>query len=122
MTLAKQSADAISKTRCFPVIAAIAENGTIGLYNKISWHIPEELNFSSKHGSGTTVRFRRKTFESIGTVLPNRKNVIRSPLHMIIPRDAVVHCIEELLDLAGNVGGGDSIYQLLSPAGFCSAS
>jgi dihydrofolate reductase len=118
MKLAKDLADAILKTRRFRAIAAIAENGTIGLNNKIPWHIPEELKFFRNMTSGATVLFGRKTFESIGKVLPNRKNVILSRSNIVIPGGIVVHSMEELLNLAGDVWvcGGGSIYKLLLPA------
>ncbi|MDR2435779.1 MAG: dihydrofolate reductase [Puniceicoccales bacterium] len=105
------------ETHNFRAIAAVAENGTIGLGNKIPWHIPEELKFFRDTTNGSTVLFGRKTFESIGKVLPNRRNVILSRSDMDISGGIVVHSVEELLDLTDDawICGGSSVYRLLLP-------
>ncbi|MDR2720851.1 MAG: dihydrofolate reductase [Puniceicoccales bacterium] len=117
MKFAKHSVSITLKTHNFRAIAAVAENGTIGLGNKIPWHIPEELRFFRDMTKGSTVLFGRKTFESIGKVLPNRRNIILSRSDMNILGGIVVHSVEELLSLTDNawICGGSSIYQLLLP-------
>lgn len=106
------------KTRCLRAIAAVAENGTIGLNNKIPWHIPEELKFFRDRTMGSAVLFGRKTFESIGKVLPHRKNIILSRSSLIIPGGTPIHSVEELLNFTEPIWicGGGSIYKLLLPA------
>ena len=42
------------------------------------WHIPEDLKNFRRITNGKTVVMGRKTFESIGRLLPNRKNIILS--------------------------------------------
>jgi dihydrofolate reductase len=117
MKFTKQFIDTALKTHCFRAIAAVAENGTIGLKNNIPWHIPEELKFFRETTSGSTVLFGRMTFESIGKVLPGRKNIILSRSSMSVPGGVVVHSVEELLNLIDDawVCGGSSVYQLLLP-------
>ena len=58
------------------IIAAIDEKRGIGKDNKLPWHIPEDLKRFKQITSGHTVIMGRKTFESIGRVLPNRTNII----------------------------------------------
>ena len=62
----------------FSIIVAIGKNREIGKENKLLWHIPEDLKNFRRITNGKTVVMGRKTFESIGRLLPNRKNIILS--------------------------------------------
>ena len=62
----------------FSIIVAIGKNREIGKKNKLLWHIPEDLKNFKKITTGKTVIMGRKTFESIGRPLPNRKNIVLS--------------------------------------------
>ena len=62
----------------FSIIVAIGKNREIGKENKLLWHIPEDLKNFKKITTGKTVIMGRKTFESIGRPLPNRKNIVLS--------------------------------------------
>ena len=62
----------------FSIIVAIGKNREIGKGNKLLWHIPEDLKNFRRITNGKTVVMGRKTFESIGRLLPNRKNIILS--------------------------------------------
>ncbi|MBP0724089.1 dihydrofolate reductase [Bacillus sp. RG28] len=57
-------------------IVAMAENRVIGKDNQLPWHISEELRYFKKVTTGHTILMGRKTYESIGRPLPNRKNVV----------------------------------------------
>lgn len=48
----------------------------IGLNNKLLWHISDELKNFKKLTTNKTIVMGRKTFESIGKPLPNRKNIV----------------------------------------------
>ena len=69
----------------FKAIAAMSENRVIGNGNKIPWHLPEDFKWFKKMTTGNVVVMGRKTFESIGKPLPNRKTLIltRSPQKLI---------------------------------------
>ncbi len=58
------------------LIAAIGKNNELGKNNKLLWHLPADM----KHFRDTTalhaVVMGRKTFESIGKPLPNRRNIV----------------------------------------------
>ena len=58
------------------IIVAVAEDNVIGKDNKLIWHLPEDLKRFKKLTTGHTIIMGRKTFESLGRVLPNRKHVI----------------------------------------------
>lgn len=62
------------------LIAAVANNGTIGDKNNLPWHLPEDLKRFKELTTGKTVVMGRKTFDSIfsrlGKPLPNRTNVV----------------------------------------------
>lgn len=60
------------------MIVAIADNYAIGLKGKIPWHLSGDLKHFKELTTGHTVIMGRKTFESIGKVLPNRYNIIIS--------------------------------------------
>ena len=64
------------KENMFSIIVAIGKNNEIGKKNKLIWHIPEDLKNFKKITTGKTVVMGRKTHESIGKALPNRKNII----------------------------------------------
>ncbi|HLW50816.1 MAG TPA: dihydrofolate reductase [Sphingobacteriaceae bacterium] len=58
------------------IIVATSENHGIGKNNQLLWHLPNDLKFFKKITSGHTIIMGRKTFESIGRPLPNRRNIV----------------------------------------------
>lgn len=60
------------------IIAAIGENRELGKENKLLWHIPGELPRFKQITMGHPIIMGRKTFESIGRVLPGRLNIVIS--------------------------------------------
>jgi dihydrofolate reductase len=69
----------------FKAIAAMSLNRVIGAGNKIPWHLPEDFKWFKKMTMGNVVVMGRKTFESLGKPLPNRKNLVltRHPQRLI---------------------------------------
>ncbi len=59
------------------IVATDAANG-IGIDNRLPWKLPEDLAFFKRNTSGHTVLMGRKTYESIGRPLPNRRNLVLS--------------------------------------------
>lgn len=57
-------------------IAAMARNRIIGNAGKIPWHIPEDFKHFKSTTEGYPIIMWRKTFESIGRVLPWRENIV----------------------------------------------
>ena len=58
------------------IIVAMSKNRVICINNKLPWHIAEDLKRFKKLTSGYSIIMGRKTYESIGKPLPNRKNII----------------------------------------------
>src|SRR6059036_2709576 len=51
-------------------------NRVIGQGNQIPWHLPEDFKWFKKMTTGHLIVLGRKTFESLGKALPNRKNLV----------------------------------------------
>ena len=60
------------------IIVAKAKNDIIGKDNNLIWNLPEDLKRFKELTTGHTIIMGRKTFESLGRILPNRKHVILS--------------------------------------------
>ena len=94
------------------IIVAMSKNRVIGDSNTLIWHLPEDLKRFRHLTTGNTIVMGRKTYESIGKPLPNRRSII-------ITRDSdysvegceVVNSLEEALLLSNNdcfiIGGGE---------------
>ncbi len=90
------------------IIAAVADNGAIGRNNQLLWHIKEDLRYFKRITSGHTVIMGRKTWESLGKPLPNRRNIVVSrtllPVHdnslSSTPTVEIYSTIEEALAAA----------------------
>jgi len=59
------------------IVATDAANG-IGIRNTLPWRLPEDLAFFKRTTTGHPIIMGRKTFESIGRPLPNRRNIVVS--------------------------------------------
>lgn len=60
------------------LVVALNSEYVIGTENKLPWHIPEDLAYFKQVTLGKPIIMGRKTFESIGRVLPGRKNIVIS--------------------------------------------
>lgn len=93
------------------VVAAIDEKRGLGKNNDLLFRIPEDLKRFRQLTAGKPVIMGRKTFESIGRVLPNRTNII-------ITRDKnfkaagtiIVHSLEEALRQAQGKPGNEEVF------------
>lgn len=74
------------------LIAAVSKNNVIGKNNCIPWNVPEDLEFFKKTTTGSVLILGRKTFESIGRVLPERVFIILSKKSVIFP-EGVFHAV-----------------------------
>ena len=96
-------------------------NNAIGKDNKLLWKIPDDMKRFKKLTTGHTIIMGRKTFESIGRVLPNRLNVIltRDPNYKVDdPNVKIVGGISDLEEYINDenenfVIGGAQIYSIL---------
>lgn len=60
------------------LIAAVADNGVIGIDNRLPWHLPQDLKHFKRLTLGKPVIMGRLTFDSIGKPLPGRTNIVLS--------------------------------------------
>lgn len=60
------------------LIAAMAKNRVIGLNGKMPWHCPEDLQHFKSLTLGKPIIMGRKTFDSLGRLLPQRKHIVLS--------------------------------------------
>lgn len=99
------------------IIVAHTRDFVIGKDGGIPWHLPKDLAFFKKTTVGSTVIMGRKTFESIGRALPNRKNIVITSNDSFVVPDGVIKCssLEDAIKMVGNdnafIIGGGTIYQ-----------
>lgn len=113
------------------IICALGRNRAIGRRGGLPWYIPGDLKRFKKLTMGHVIVMGRKTFDSIGRVLPGR-------IHVIVSRNPDFHpegthvcaSVDEALELAGKldaannrtgemfvVGGGQIYEQSLAKVG-----
>ena len=103
------------------LIAAIGKNNVIGVDNKLPWKLSADLKRFKAITSGKPVIMGRKTFESIGRPLPNRKNIIiTGDKNYNADGCVVVHSSEEALNSAKGseeimIIGGEQIFREFLP-------
>jgi dihydrofolate reductase len=92
------------------IIAAV-ETGSraIGQTGRLPWYLPEDLKRFKRLTMGHPIVMGRKTFESIGKVLPGRTNIIITRRADYQPIGVVVAASldEALRAAAGSPGGGE---------------
>lgn len=83
-------------------IVAVAENGVIGLDNRLPWHISSDLKRFKALTLGKPVIMGRKTFASLGRVLPGRETIVatRDAAFAAPPGVFVATDVEAALQLA----------------------
>ena len=81
------------------VVVVDAQNG-IGKDNQLLVHFPADLKRFKNITSGHTVIMGRKTFESMGRALPNRRNIVISRQNDLQLEGAeITHSLNEALEL-----------------------
>lgn len=103
------------------LIAAVARNGVIGRDGALPWHIPDDLRRFKALTMGHAMIMGRRTFESIGRLLPGRRTVVvsRRPGYGI-PGARVAASLEDALAITADetevfIVGGGAIYSLALP-------
>jgi dihydrofolate reductase len=98
------------------IVAAIGRNRELGKDNKLLWNIPDDLKHFKEVTSGHPIIMGRKTFESIGRLLPNRLNIIvtRHPFEVSEKlygkgEYAIVNSIDDAIDQAKVAPGGEEV-------------
>lgn len=60
------------------LIVATSKNGVIGRDGTMPWHLPDDLKYFKEKTNGSIIILGRKTFDTLGRVLPNREHWILS--------------------------------------------
>jgi len=103
------------------LIVAVAKNNVIGKDNTLIWHLPDDLKHFKQITSGKTIIMGRKTFESLGRILPKRKHIVLCKSGSLQVEDERVEVIKDISELEKYVNnseenfviGGATIYKLL---------
>lgn len=103
------------------LIVATDQAHGIGIDNRLPWRLPEDLQYFKRTTSGHTILMGRKTYESIGRPLPQRRNIVisRNPAWQAEGVE-VAHSLQQALELAATeekvfVIGGAQVYQQALP-------
>jgi len=106
------------------IIVAVADNGVIGRNNGLPWRLSADLQRFKTLTMGHHLLLGRKTFDSIGAVLPGRTMVVISRGRPRLPAGVLLaSSLEEAAELArangddeAFIAGGAEIYALALPA------
>ena len=105
------------------IVVAKAKNNIIGRENKLVWKLPADLQHFKELTTGHVIIMGRKTFESLGRVLPNRKHIVFSQNPDFKVNDENVQVVHSMLEIQQYIEaekenfviGGAMIYNLLMP-------
>ncbi|REK77101.1 dihydrofolate reductase [Paenibacillus paeoniae] len=102
------------------LIAAMDRNRAIGYENQLLWHLPGDMAFFRRTTTGKTVLMGRKTFDSIGKPLPNRRNLILTRQSTLeLDGCEIIHSPEEALEKFRHeeimILGGSEVYTWMLP-------
>lgn len=101
------------------IIVAMSENNVIGLNGKLPWHMPSDLKRFKNLTINNSVIMGRKTFESIGRILPNRENIILTKQNNFnIYGAKIANNLEDAIKQSSNnvfIIGGEEIYRQTLP-------
>jgi dihydrofolate reductase len=105
------------------MIAAVAQNGTIGRHNQLPWRIAEDMRFFTDTTRRHVVISGRKNFDAMGAALPERTNiVVTRNAAFSAPDTQVASSIEAALRTAQASGeteafviGGAELFRVAKP-------
>ena len=107
--------------RKITIIVAASENSVIGYKNALPWHISEDLKNFKKITINHSVIMGRKTFESIGKPLKDRRNIVISrDKKLKIEGVEVVNSLDDAVCRTKDeneifIIGGEQIYKIALP-------
>ena len=104
------------------LVAAVARNGVIGGDNRLLWRLPSDLKHFKALTIGKPLVMGRKTYQSIGRLLPGRETIVVTRDRRFLPQDTLVaHSLDAAFALAAEraaamgaeaivIAGGGEIY------------
>jgi dihydrofolate reductase len=99
------------------LIVAHAKNNVIGINNTLPWHLPEDLKRFRALTTGHHIIMGRKTYESLGRLLPGRTSVIVTRNKQYQVEGALIaHSLQSALQMANEDAepfliGGAELYK-----------
>lgn len=104
-------------------IFAMDRHQLIGKDNDLPWHIPNDFKFFKDMTWGKTIIMGRKTFESFGRPLPERKHIVltsnksydREGCTVIHSTDEILKLEQEQPDKEWFVIGGSVLFEKMLP-------
>ncbi len=105
------------------IIVAMDENGGIGIENQLPWRLPADLRRFKRLTMGHHLIVGRKTYESIGRLLPGREMIVLTrSIGEKPPNYSVAATLEKALAIARRgeesevfIAGGAEVYRLALP-------
>ncbi|MEG9488582.1 dihydrofolate reductase [Mannheimia indoligenes] len=91
------------------VVVARTQNKVIGKDNQMPWHLPVDLAWFRQNTVGKPVIMGRKTYESIGRLLPKRPNIILSRSGFEVEGAYSATSLEQAVELAKSFANSDEI-------------
>lgn len=102
------------------IIASVGQNNEIGINNNLIWKIKEDMKFFKETTIGHQIVMGRNTFESLPSLLPNRKHLVITSSNIDLPKEVeIFKNIEEFIDYSLSTNdnifiiGGSTIYKQL---------
>lgn len=107
------------------IIVAMGKNQVIGKDNAMPWHLSADLRYFKQTTLGKPIIMGRKTYESIGRILPGRQNIVvtRNPDYKIdakVPEQSSLSIVNSLDEALASVKapapevmviGGSTLYK-----------
>src|SRR5690625_4314368 len=104
------------------LLVAMDRNRVIGFEEDMPWHLPKDLAYFKEKTIGKSIIMGRKTFDSIGRVLPKRNNIVLTRSKAQLPEGVkVIHDVAVIHQWAAAypdeelfvIGGGNLFEQIL---------
>lgn len=108
--------------RIISLVAAIDENRGLSNKGQLLCHLPADLKYFKDLTIGKPIIMGRRTYESIGAILPGRLNIILSNQQKRVPGAIVTNSLQKALEFGSNeaeifiIGGSVIFEQALSLA------
>lgn len=102
------------------LIVAVSDNGVIGQEGELPWHLSSDLRRFKRLTMGHPILMGRKTYESIGRLLPGRTTIVMTrQADYELPGGLVAHELGQAIQFADQdeevfvIGGGEVFRQAL---------
>ena len=92
-------------------LVALSNNYVIGVNNDLPWKLKKDLQHFSAYTQNKVIVMGRKTFESIGRPLPNRKNIVISSTLSSTSEIQIVNSLEQAISEATDWNKENNLFE-----------